>query len=77
VPRSGLDDIRQGRNLADLELRQALGRIGAPELTTAFSVGQDTSLLAALFAVDSPLCPAIGNSYSTWLARQEKRRVQD
>ena len=30
VPPSGLDDIRQGRKLADLELRQALGRIGRP-----------------------------------------------
>ena len=77
VPASGLDDIRRGLKLADLELRQALGRIGAPELTAAVPVGQDASLLAALFTVESPLCPAPDNSYNTWLARQDKRFIQD
>jgi hypothetical protein len=27
--------------------------------------------------VDSPLCPGQANSYSNWLARQEKRHVRD
>jgi hypothetical protein len=40
-------------------------------------VGQDGAVLGALFAVDSPLCPDPGNSYSNWLARQGKRHVQD
>ena len=73
---AGLEDIREGRKLADLELRQALGRTEAPELATAFPVGQDASLLGALFPVDSAHCPDPDNSYSNWLARQEKRHVQ-
>jgi CheY-like chemotaxis protein len=77
VPPSGLDDIRNGLRLADLELRQGLGRSGPPELAAAFSVGQDGAVLAALFAVDSPLCPDPGNSYNNWLARQSKRHVED
>ena len=77
VPASGLDDIRQGRKLVDLELRQALGRTDPVELTTAFHVGQDGQLLGALFPVLSPLCPDPANSYSAWLARQEKRHVHD
>lgn len=77
VPPSGLDEIRHGRKLADLELRQGLGREDPPTLAPAFPVGQDATLLAALFAVESPLCPDPGNSYSSWLARQGARRVQD
>jgi CheY-like chemotaxis protein len=72
-----LEDIRAGRVLADLELRQALGRAAPPELAAAFGIGQDSSLLGALFTIDSPLCPDPGNSYSNWLARQDKRRVED
>jgi CheY-like chemotaxis protein len=77
VPPSKLDDIRQGRQLADLELRQALGRTGPPELAKAFALGQDRTLVGALFPVESPLCPDPGNSYNSWLARQKKRHVQD
>ena len=76
VAASGLDDIRQGRCLADLELRQALANRSAPVLTPAFPVGHEQKLLAALFQVDSSLCPDPANGYSNWLARQEKRRVQ-
>ena len=77
VPSSGLDDIRRGLKLADLELRLGLGRSGPPELAAAFPVGQDGAVLGALFAVDSPLCPDPGNSYNNWLARQNKRHVQN
>jgi hypothetical protein len=76
VPPAGLEDIRAGRKLADLELRQALARTEAPELTSAFPVGQDASLLGALFLVDPAHCPDPANSYSHWLARQDKRSVQ-
>ena len=34
-------------------------------------------LVGAQFAVESPLCPGPANSYSNWLARQEKRHVRD
>ena len=77
VPAAGLDEIRQGLKLADLELRQGLGGEGPPALAAAFPVGQDATLLGALFAVESPLCPDRGNSYSNWLARQSARRVQE
>jgi CheY-like chemotaxis protein len=77
VSPSDVDDIRQARKLADLELRQALGRGGAPQLAAAFPVGEGASLVAALFPVESPLCPGQANSYGNWLARQEKRHVRD
>lgn len=76
VPPSGLEDIRQGRCLADLELRQALGGKGPPALTAAFPIGQEQSLLGALFPVDSAFCPDPANGFSSWLARQDKRAVQ-
>jgi CheY-like chemotaxis protein len=77
VSPSNVQDIRQGRKLADLELRQALGRDGAVQLTSAFPIGEDSALVGAQFAVESPLCPGQANSYSNWLARQEKRHVRD
>jgi CheY-like chemotaxis protein len=72
-----LEDIRQGRKLADLELRQAIGRSEEPQLAPAFSIGEEAALLGALFTVESPLCPDRSNSYSHWLARQEKRHVKN
>jgi CheY-like chemotaxis protein len=77
VPLPSLEEIRRGLKLADLELRQGLGRAGPPELAAAFPVGQDGALLGALFPVDSPLCPDPANSYDSWLLRQGKRQVQD
>jgi CheY-like chemotaxis protein len=77
VPHASVEDIRQGRRLANLELRLALGQSSPPELATAFAIGQDRALLGALFAIDSPLCPSLANSYSNWLARQERRHVED
>lgn len=73
---AGLQDIRQGRKLADLELRQAIGCAEPPELTPAFPIGQGQSLLGGIFNVASALCPDPANGYSNWLARQEKRSVQ-
>ena len=76
VPAAGLEHIRAGRQLADLELRQALGREGPPQLTTAVPVGQGDSLLGALFTIEPPHSPDASNSYLHWLARQEQRNVQ-
>jgi CheY-like chemotaxis protein len=77
VAPASVEDIREGRKLADLELRQALGRTSEPQLTAAFPVGEERALLGALFTVDSPLCPGQANSYGNWLARQQKRRVRE
>lgn len=71
-----LDEIRAGRKLADFELRQALGRNGAAQLTAAFPIGQDDALIGALFAIDPPHSPDVVNSYASWLGRQEHRVVQ-
>lgn len=76
VSAAELEDIRAGRKLVDLELRQALGRTDAPQLKAAFALGQDGSLLGALFDVDPAHCPHPANSYQHWLVRQEKRAVQ-
>ncbi|MBX3658392.1 MAG: response regulator [Ramlibacter sp.] len=71
-----LEDIRSGRKLADLELRQALAYGSPPELTPAFAVGREETLLGALFNIPSEFCPDSANSYARWLARQEPRSVQ-
>jgi CheY-like chemotaxis protein len=77
VPAAGIADIRAGRKLANLELRQALGWAEPPQLTAAFPVGEhDAALLGALFPIDSAHGPDPKNSYSRWLARQDKRKVQ-
>ena len=73
---AGLQDIREGRQLADLELRQALGRTEPVALTAAFQIGQDADLIGAEFAIDPSHCPNPANSYRNWLGRQEERSVQ-
>ncbi|MRD47199.1 response regulator [Caenimonas koreensis DSM 17982] len=72
----GREDIRNGHKLIDLELRQALGRKGPPELNPAFAVGHVGTLIGSLFAVDPAYCPDPANSYSGWLDRQGNRNVQ-
>jgi CheY-like chemotaxis protein len=76
VAAAGLEDIRRGRKLADLELRQALGRQGPPQLTAATPLGQGDSLLGALFMIEAPHAPDVVNSYASWLARQEERAIR-
>lgn len=71
-----LIDIRQGRALVDLDLREALGRESPPELNPAFSIGQDEPLLGALFPIDPQYCPP-ETSRARWLARQPPRAVVD
>ncbi len=76
VPAQGLEDIRQGRQLGNLELRQALDQAAPPQLAPAVTFGADAPLLGALFTIESPMCPDVANSYSAWLSRQERRQVQ-
>ena len=77
VPPARLADIRAGKVLADVELRQALALATPCEVVTAFRIGDEGQLLGAAFTVDPAHTPDPANSYSKWLTRQEKRRVQD
>ncbi len=77
VPPAGVEEIRSGTRLADIELRQALSSTQPIALVNAFPVGDSSTLLGALFPVESPAGPDPDNSYSKWLARQPKRHVQD
>jgi CheY-like chemotaxis protein len=78
VPAAGLQEIRAGLKLADVELRQALNSSAPVALVPAFAVGEGpTALLGAQFPVEAPAGPDPNNSYSRWLARQPKRHVQD
>lgn len=70
-----VEDIRAGRKLVNLELRQALGRDLPLERHPAFSLGRNEKLLGALFTLPAQFCPAPANSYSQWLARQGPRKV--
>jgi CheY-like chemotaxis protein len=76
VPAADLEDLRTGRKLANLELRQAFGRSAPVQLNAAFTLGEEANLLAAEFGVELAQ-GADANSYQGWLARQERRSVQD
>jgi hypothetical protein len=69
-------EIRAGRTLADLELRQSLGRKEPARLNAAFGIGDERQLVGAAFTVETSQCPHPANSYQQWLGRQEKRSVQ-
>lgn len=69
-------EIRTGRTLADLELRQSLGRKEPARLNAAFGIGDERQLVGAAFTVETSQCPHPANSYQQWLGRQERRSVQ-
>jgi CheY-like chemotaxis protein len=75
VPPSALEEIRAGRSLANLELRQALGLKSPVQLAAAFPLGQDGDLFGALFDIAAAHGPDASNGFAGWLARQEARRV--
>ncbi len=77
VSASSVAEIRSGRKLIDLELRQSLGRTSPPELNPAFLIGREQSLMGALFNIEPEFCPDVSGSYSSWLARQARRQVRD
>ncbi|MGV3494643.1 MAG: response regulator, partial [Ramlibacter sp.] len=77
VPAQQVEEIRAGRKLANVELRQALSSQAPVALVDAVPVGDEGKLLGALFPVESPNGPDPDNSYGRWLARQPKRHVQD
>ncbi len=75
VAPSLLAEIRAGRSLVNLELRQALVPRLPVELVNTFPVGQDGKLFGALFKIDPVHGPDPANGFANWLARQEARRV--
>jgi CheY-like chemotaxis protein len=77
VPPDEVAEIRSGTRLCDIELRQALSSSQPVSLVNAFAVGEPGGLLGAVFPVETPQGPDPDNSYSRWLARQPKRKVQD
>jgi CheY-like chemotaxis protein len=76
VPAASLDDLRHGRQLIDLELRQALGSAAPYRLLPALTVGKGKeALLGAMFPLGATSGADAG--YGKWLARQGARQVQD
>lgn len=72
---ASLADIRHGRSLVSMELRQALGMQGPIEQVRAFSVGDGSPLVAALFAIPASVLPAPLTAYRDWVAAQGPREV--
>ncbi|MEO8248043.1 MAG: response regulator [Burkholderiales bacterium] len=70
-----LEDIREGRQLINIELRQALGDSAAPEMREAFSIGNDEPLLGALFPIRPEYCNQSSN-YQQFLGRLPARQVR-
>lgn len=77
VSAASVTEIQKGKKLAALELGVALGRKGAPELNPALPIGQEESMLGALFAVGIEQSPHASTCYHRWLADQPKRFVQN
>lgn len=77
VSAADVQSIREGRRLANLELRQSLGGGGAVQLADAFPVGSGQLLWGAFFALDPAHAPDPANSYEQWLQRQPRRAVRD
>jgi CheY-like chemotaxis protein len=75
LSRRELEDIRAGRRLANLELRQSTGVQGPCQLEPAFKLGAQAQLLGAVFPVQAT-GPERGG-YNEWLSRQEERRIQE
>lgn len=75
LPERDLAEIRAGRKLVDLELRQALGQERAPRLLPATAFGD--ALWGALFPVTHARAPDPANSYARWLSRQEARAIEE
>lgn len=77
VDSQGLQDIRRGRRLAPVELRQALRLEGADQLLPAFSPVEAGRLLAALYELPPATLPAPVLGRHEWLSRQAERGISD
>ncbi len=72
-----VSEIQKGKKLAGLELAQALGGSGAPDVSQALPIGREESLLGALFPIGIEHSPHASTCYHRWLASQPKRFVQN
>ncbi|MFD0669060.1 response regulator [Ramlibacter sp. MAHUQ-53] len=75
LPPPVVAEIRCGHRLANLELRQGLDRRCGVEHGPAFALGDEASLLAALFNVQGQVLAPAPASYESWLAQQPPRAV--
>lgn len=69
-----VDAVREGRQLANLELRQSLGGALPVQFAPAFAIGGN-ALRGALFMLPPALAPDPDNAYGHWLGRQAQRAV--
>lgn len=67
--------IRAGRRLVNVELRQSLGLHGPCEPVAATHLGHEGKLLAALFPLHSEQLPHRPRAYRHWLAQQPGRAL--
>lgn len=77
VDAHGLQEIRKGRCLVPLEVRQALDLHGPGEPLPAFSPAGDGKLLAALCELPASTLPAPLIGHQEWLAMQPRHRIHD
>jgi len=75
LPQDDVADIQRGRKLSNLELRQALGSMAAPEVAPTFTLGAAGGLIGSMFGIDAERAPDPANGYNRWLARQDRRRI--
>lgn len=71
-----LEEVRQGRQLPDYELKRALGGKDPLELQPAFLIGQEEPLYGACFTLDQPT-HADPNSFQLFMQQQAKRQVEN
>ena len=71
VDAAGLDAIRAGRQLANVELAATLGQ--PVQLASSFTIGVREQLLGAVFDIRTDGGEA---GYTRWLARQPRRHVE-
>ncbi|MCX7256519.1 MAG: response regulator [Polaromonas sp.] len=73
-----LQDIRDGKKLANLELQLALSGLHPPEARPAWCItGATAPLYAALFPVPEEWCPGAAHSYARFIASCGGRTLHD
>lgn len=76
VPAAGIQEIRAGRRLFDVELRLALGSDQAA-LHPAIQLCNEPVLLGALFRIPPELCPGPSGSYNEFLSACGPRELKE